>query len=210
MRKAVDLATQIARGLAAAHDKGIVHRDLKPENVFVMSDGQVKILDFGLAKAIADGRGQETETVARTDPGTVLGTVGYMAPEQIRGQEIDGRADLFALGAVLYEMLAGRRAFHRDTPAETMTAILKEDPPDLAMSRGDLPPALDAVVRHCLERNPAERFQSARDLVFNLQAASAATGSGPAPAMSTRSIAGETHRPGSDRLDAGRRARRLS
>jgi Tol biopolymer transport system component len=184
VRNAVDMATQIARGLAAAHDKGIVHRDLKPENVFVLNDGQVKILDFGLAKAITDGRREDADTVAGTDPGTVLGTVGYMAPEQIRGQDVDGRADLFALGAVLYEMLAGRRAFQRDTPAETMTAILKEDPPHLTMSRGDLPPALDAVVGHCLERNPAERFQSARDLVFNLQAASAATGSGPASTMS--------------------------
>ena len=190
IRKATEIATQIARGLAAAHDKGIVHRDLKPENVFLLRDGQVKILDFGLAKAATDG-GQEAETVAGTNPGIVLGTVGYMAPEQIRAQAVDGRADLFALGAVLYEMLAGRRAFQRDTAAETMTAILKEDPQELSLSRGDLPPALDAVVRHCLERNPAERFQSARDLIFNLQAASLATASGSGPAVA----AGEVRSP---------------
>jgi serine/threonine protein kinase/Tol biopolymer transport system component len=180
VRKAVDIATQISRGLAAAHDKGIVHRDLKPENVFLTRDGHVKILDFGLAKAFADPRGPDADTTLGTDPGTVVGTVGYMAPEQIRGQAVDGRTDLFALGAVLYEMLAGRRAFARDTPAETMTAILKEDPPELSASRGDLPAGLDAVVRHCLERNPNERFQSARDLAFNLQASSTASGSGPA------------------------------
>jgi len=177
VRRAVDIATQIARGLAAAHDKGIVHRDLKPENVFLVHDGQVKILDFGLAKATPDARG---ETVAATDPGTVMGTAGYMAPEQVRGGAVDARTDLFALGAVLYEMLSGRGAFQRATAAETMTAVLKEDPPELSASRADLPPALEHVVRHCLERNPAERFQSARDLVFNLQSSTQLTGSGPA------------------------------
>ena len=178
VRKAVDIAAQIARGLAAAHDKGIVHRDLKPENVFLLNDGQVKILDFGLAKTAADAREAESETLAGTDPGTVLGTVGYMSPEQVRAGPVDARSDLFSLGAILYEMLSGRRAFQRDTTAETMTAILKEDPPDLTMTRGDLPPALDGIVRHCLERNPAERFQSARDLVFNLQGTSSSSTSG--------------------------------
>ena len=176
LRKAIDIAGQIARGLSSAHDKGIVHRDLKPENVFLTSDGQVKILDFGLAKAMREGNA--AETAMATNPGTVLGTVGYMAPEQIRGQAVDGRADLFALGVVFYEMLAGRRAFERETAAETMTAILKEDPTDLATRRADLPASLENIVRHCLERNPAERFQSARDLVFSLQALSSATGSG--------------------------------
>ena len=197
VRKAVDIATQIARGLAAAHDKGIVHRDLKPENVFLLNDGQVKILDFGLSKATNDAKGSELETLAGTDPGTVLGTVGYMSPEQVRAQPVDARSDLFSLGAILYEMLSGRRPFHRDTTAETMTAILKDDPPDLTLARGDLPPALDGIVRHCLERNPAERFQSARDLVFTLQSQSSPSGSGalgavrsrPRVLMATREIA---------------------
>ena len=185
VRKAVDIAAQIARGLAAAHDKGIVHRDLKPENVFLLTDGQVKILDFGLAKTVTDGSA-DGQTVARTEPGTVLGTVGYMAPEQIRGQSVDARADLFALGAILYEMLAGQRAFQRDTGPETLTAILKEDPPDLSIARSDVPPALDAIVRHCLERNLADRFQSARDLAFNLQTASSTGGSIPLSTSNTR------------------------
>ena len=183
VRKAVDIATQISRGLAAAHDKGIVHRDLKPENVFVSPDGHVKILDFGLAKTFVDARGSDVDTTMGTDPGMVVGTVGYMAPEQIRGQAVDGRTDLFALGAVLYEMLAGRRAFARDTAAETMAAILKEDPAELSASRADLPGGLDAVVRHCLERHPNDRFQSARDLAFNLQASSTLSGSGLGSAM---------------------------
>ncbi len=187
-RKALEIATQIARGLAAAHDKGIIHRDLKPENVVVLGDGQVKILDFGLAKYLADEGQPDAQTDVRTDAGTVLGTVGYMAPEQVRGQAVDARTDLFALGAILYEMLAGRRAFQRDTAAETMTAILKEDPPDLSSATPDLPWAVGGIVRHCLERSPADRFQSARDLVFSLQAASAATvaGSGPAAAITAR------------------------
>ena len=179
-RRVIDIAVQIARGLAAAHARGLVHRDLKPENVFLVADGQVKILDFGLAKA-AD---QATDTAATathlpgvTDPGTVLGTVGYMAPEQIRGQAIDARADLFALGVVLYEMLAGRRAFQAETAAETMTAILKEEPPELP-ARAELTPALASIVRHAIEKQPAERFQSARDIAFALQSLS---GSGTAP-----------------------------
>jgi serine/threonine protein kinase len=143
VRRAIDCAVQIARGLGAAHDKGLVHRDLKPENVFLLPDGQVKILDFGLARAItsATGGSGATETVAAlTDPGTVMGTVGYMAPEQVRGQVLDARADLFAFGLVLHEMLAGQRAFLRETGAETMTAILKEDPPDLSSLRQDVAP----------------------------------------------------------------------
>ncbi|MGQ0734338.1 MAG: protein kinase domain-containing protein [Acidobacteriota bacterium] len=173
-RKAIDCAVQLARGLAAAHDKGLVHRDLKPENVFLLRDGQVKILDFGLARQMVapTGAGVSQTVAAVTDPGTVLGTVGYMAPEQVRGQAVDGRSDLFALGAVLYEMLAGRRAFAGDTAADTMTAILKEDPPELAGSRVEISPALDRIIRHCLEKNPAERFQSARDVAFALDALS--------------------------------------
>jgi serine/threonine protein kinase len=176
-RKAIDLGVQLARGLAAAHDKGLVHRDLKPENLFVLRDGQLKILDFGLAKATSEATQSArahgaAETVAATDPGTILGTVGYMAPEQVRGLDVDARADIFAVGAVLYEMLSGARAFQGDTAADSMTAILKEDPPDLTTKRADLSPALDRIVRHCLEKNPAERFQSARDVAFALEALS--------------------------------------
>ena len=169
VRKATDIAMQIARGLAAAHDKGIVHRDLKPENVFLREDGHVKILDFGLARSTVASSGA-TETIAAvTDPGTVMGTVGYMAPEQMRGQAVDARTDLFALGTVLYEMLSGQRAFKGDTAADTMIAIVKEDPPELAALRPDIPPALQRIVRHCLEKNPVERFQSARDVAFALE-----------------------------------------
>jgi Tol biopolymer transport system component len=180
VRKTTEIAIQIARGLAAAHDKGLVHRDLKPENIFLLPDGQVKILDFGLARMTAGterGHGGATREAtmlapAMTDPGTVMGTVGYMAPEQIRGQVVDGRSDLFALGAVLYEMLSGQRAFARDTAADTMTAILKEDPPEFSPTRAEIPPALDRIIRHCLEKNVVERFQSARDVAFALEALS--------------------------------------
>ena len=179
IRKATECAIQIARGLAAAHDKGIVHRDLKPENIFLLHDGQVKILDFGLARTADADSGSafatEGATMASpviTHPGTVMGTVGYMAPEQVRGQATDARSDLFALGAVLYEMLSGQRAFQRDTAAETMTAILKEDPPEFAGTRTDIPAGLDRIIRHCLEKNPGERFQSARDVAFALEALS--------------------------------------
>jgi serine/threonine protein kinase len=173
VRKAIEVGVQIARGLAAAHDKGLVHRDLKPENVFLLQDGLVKILDFGLARhTLAAGGSAATTTIAVTDPGTVMGTVGYMAPEQVRGQATDARSDLFSLGAVLYEILTGRRAFARDTTADTMTAILREEPPDLGSVRADLSPALDRIVRHCLEKNAAERFQSARDVAFALEALS--------------------------------------
>jgi dipeptidyl aminopeptidase/acylaminoacyl peptidase len=179
-RRAIDIAVQIARGLAAAHARGLVHRDLKPENVFLVADGHVKILDFGLAKAAdqtTDSADTATQLPGVTDPGTVLGTAGYMAPEQVRGQAIDARADLFALGVVLYEMLSGRRAFQAETAAETMTAILKEEPPELP-ERAELTPALTSIVRHAIEKQPAERFQSARDIAFALQSLS---GSGTAP-----------------------------
>ena len=173
VRKAVDLAVQIARGLGAAHGKGIVHRDLKPENIFLLDDGQVKILDFGLARqAAAADQAEAAQTVAATDPGTVMGTVGYMAPEQVRGHAVDARADVFAFGAVLYEMVSGKPAFQRDTAADTMTAILTQEPPELAGSRPDLSPALDRIIRHCLEKSANERFQSARDVAFALEALS--------------------------------------
>jgi Tol biopolymer transport system component len=176
VRKAVDIAVHIAHGLAAAHDKHLVHRDLKPENIFLLEDGQVKILDFGLARQVATGTGATGTVAPMTDPGTLMGTVGYMAPEQVRGQAVDARADLFALGAVLYEMLSGQRAFQRDTAADTMFAIVKEDPPNLLTAHAELSPTLDRVVRHCLEKNPNERFQTARDVAFALDGLS---GSGP-------------------------------
>lgn len=176
-RKAIEYAVQIVRGLAAAHGHGIAHRDLKPENVFVTKDGRVKILDFGLARqafAFAGADLTASPTLERhTEPGTVLGTVGYMSPEQVRGEAGDHRSDIFSFGAVLYELVSGRRAFQRQTPAETMTAILKEDPPSLVEGAGaDVPPGLARVILHCLEKNPAERFQSASDVAFALEALS--------------------------------------
>jgi serine/threonine protein kinase len=172
-RKAIDYARQIASGLAAAHEKGIVHRDLKPENLFITNDGRAKILDFGLAKLNASrsrSSGDAPTQQIATDAGTVMGTVGYMAPEQVRGKPADPRSDIFAFGAILYEMLSGKRAFHGDSAVDTMSAILKEDPPDLAETNRNVSPALERIVRHCLEKNPAERFQSARDVAFNLEA----------------------------------------
>jgi len=173
VRKAIDLASQIARGLAAAHEKGVVHRDLKPDNVFVTRDGRVKILDFGLAKLVGGEILTEADThtagVAGTDAGKVLGTVGYMSPEQVRAQPVDHRSDIFSFGSVLYEMLSGRRAFRGASNVETMNAILKEDPPELTETNRLLPPALERIVSHCLEKNPEERFQSARDIAFDLE-----------------------------------------
>jgi len=183
-RRAADYATQIARGLAAAHERGIIHRDLKPENVFITRDGIIKILDFGLVKLIGPrlpgsdipaGEHEITMAASPTEPGRILGTVGYMAPEQIRGQSGDHRTDIFSLGSMLFEMLAGRPAFRGDSPIETLNAILKEDPPDFYDIGVRVPSSLERVVRHCLEKKPEDRFQSARDLAFDIGAMSGLT-----------------------------------
>jgi Tol biopolymer transport system component len=180
-RKTIEYAVQIAKGLAAAHEKGIIHRDLKPENLFLTNDGRVKILDFGLAKLtqLEGAAPQQTNlptAAAATEPGVVMGTLGYMSPEQVKGKPADQRSDLFAFGAILYEMLSGVRAFHRDSAAETMSAILREEPPDLSATNRNIQPGLERVVRHCLEKNPEERFYSARDLAFDLEALSGLSG----------------------------------
>jgi len=179
-RRAIDYALQIAHGLAAAHEKGIIHRDLKPDNIFITKDGRVKILDFGIAKltGASDTELSQTGIPTRrvdTDPGKVMGTVGYMSPEQVKGRTVDQRADIFSFGALLYEMLSGRRAFHFESAAETMSAILKEDPPELSETNQRISPALERLVHHCLEKNPEERFHSASDLAFALEAVSEST-----------------------------------
>jgi len=188
-RKAIDYALQIAHGLAAAHEKGIVHRDLKPENLFVTKDGRLKILDFGLAKLTHQEEGAKATNLptasAGTEPGVVMGTLGYMSPEQVKGKPADARSDIFSFGAILYEMLSGKRAFHGDSAAETMSAILREDPPELSVTNQNISPGLDRIVRHCIEKNPEQRFHSAHDVAFALEALSgvSATSLVPAPAL---------------------------
>ncbi len=181
LRKTIDYAQQIVSGLSAAHERGIVHRDLKPENLFLTKDDRVKILDFGIAKlsvpgAVATGSEDATRKVL-TNPGVVMGTVGYMSPEQVRGQTADHRSDIFSFGAILHEMLTGRRAFRRETMAETMTAILKEEPEELSASNPNINPSLERIVNRCLEKKPERRFQSTADLGFALESLSAPTSS---------------------------------
>jgi tetratricopeptide (TPR) repeat protein len=187
-RKATEIGASIADGLAAAHQAGIVHRDLKPSNVFLTADGRVKVLDFGLARYEPEAGGQGETAVPtmtrQTDPGTTMGTVGYMSPEQVRGETVDQRSDIFSLGCVLYELVTGTRAFTSDTAAETMTAILREEPTDISASGVMLPQELAGTIRRCLEKRPESRFQSASDLAYNLRTISSAStpsATGPVP-----------------------------
>jgi Tol biopolymer transport system component len=198
-RKTLDYAVQIARGLAAAHEKGIIHRDLKPENLFITKDGRVKILDFGLAKLTQPDPTSHTSLPTMThatEAGVVLGTAGYMSPEQVRGTAVDARSDIFSFGAILYEMISGKRAFHRETAADTMSAILKEDPPDFAETNRNVSPALERIVQHCLEKNPEQRFHSASDIAFDLEHLSGVSGT---TAKSTAAVA-TPERPGAKLL----------
>ena len=190
-RKAIDCGIAIAQGLAAAHERGIVHRDIKPENIFLTADGRVKILDFGVAKLTQAEPVNAGMTVVPTTPaggmgtvaGMVLGTIGYMSPEQVRGGIADPRSDIFSLGVVLHELLSGQRPFGGDTAADVMSGILREDPPELPVAERHIPPALARIVGRCLEKSPAARFQSARDLAFSLDALTSSPGSEAATAV---------------------------
>ena len=199
LRKAVEIAGQMADGMAAAHALGIVHRDLKPENAMVTRAAQVKLLDFGLAKQSGPAPGENTATVALalSEPGVVMGTVGYMSPEQVRGEPADARSDIFSFGCVLYEMLTGKRAFQAPTGVETMHAILKAEPVDFEGEQARLPLAVTTIVRRCLEKRAEQRFQSAADLAFALRSVSGANATTVQPM-----VAPAPH--GAQTLDLGR------
>lgn len=185
-RKGLGYAVQIARGLAAAHEKGLIHRDLKPENIFITRNEHVKILDFGLAKSALAASGNDSSTISHTEPGTVMGTAHYMSPEQVRGEALDQRSDIFSFGVVLYELLTGAVPFHARSPVETMNAILRDEPKELAGAVPDLPETVEAVVWRCLEKEPARRFSSARDLAFALETAAKSIGSSSARSVKSR------------------------
>ena len=173
-RRVIEYGLQIAKGLAAAHEKGIVHRDLKPENLFVLRDDRIRILDFGLAKQRAMATAADATMISpnQTSAGTVLGTAGYMSPEQVRGEAVDNRSDIFSLGTILYEMISGQHAFRGDSNVEVMTSILKAEPPDLSESGMNVSLGLQRIVHRCLEKKPEARFQSASDLAFALDSLS--------------------------------------
>jgi len=197
-RKGLGYAVQIARGLAAAHEKGLIHRDLKPENVFITRNEHVKILDFGLAKSALAATGNDSSTISHTEPGTVMGTAHYMSPEQVRGESLDQRSDIFSFGVVLYELLTGQVPFHARSPVETMNAILRDEPKELAGAVPDLPETVEAVVWRCLEKEPARRFSSARDLAFALETAAKSIGTSSARSVKSRPAVMAARRVGVD------------
>ncbi len=191
VREAADYALQIAHGLTAAHERLIVHRDLKPENLFLTTDGRIKILDFGVAKLQTPRENDRSlESMATvTKHGAMVGTVAYMSPEQLRGKSVDHRSDIFSFGAILYEMMSGTRAFCGETEVDTMTAVLREEPANTKLETAEVAPGYQDIIQHCLEKNPENRFQSAKDLAFALQTLSASSPTRIAPAVKTKTTA---------------------